>query len=115
MTGRLHFVPVSGLPYRGRVVVLLIDADDNEHTLRFTATLNQTMPGLFELSTPRRLPAARGSHTIRVTLDDGQSLGGEVGYVSYYRVTFSRPGAAHDRRGHSRRRSGAPGATTRGA
>lgn len=78
-------------PYRGLVDVVLIGADGSEHVERFPATLNETMPGLFELSTPHKLPAARGTHTICVTLDDGQSLGGDVGYVGDYGLTFSRP------------------------
>ncbi len=91
MTGRLHFVPVTGLPYRGAVVVLLLDADGNEHTLRFSSVLEEAMPGLFELSTPHRLPAQTGVHQIRVTLANGQSLGGTVGYVGEFGLTFSRP------------------------
>jgi hypothetical protein len=79
------------LPYRGLVDVVLIATDGREHRECFPAILNETMPGLFELSTPHRLPAARGSHTVRVTLDDGQSLGGDVGYVGDYGMTFSRP------------------------
>jgi hypothetical protein len=78
-------------PYSGPVDVVLIAADGSEHLERFPAILNETMPGLFELSTPHRLPAARGSHTVCVTLDDGQSLGGEVGYVGDYGLTFNRP------------------------
>ncbi|MNG31448.1 hypothetical protein D3C84_1172550 [compost metagenome] len=70
--------------------MVLIDASGAEHVERFAATLNKTMPGLFELSTPHKLPAARGSHTICVTLDDGGSLGGDVGYVGDYGLTFSR-------------------------
>jgi hypothetical protein len=79
------------LPYRGLVDVLLIGADGGEHRECFPAILNETMPGLFELSTPHKLPAARGSHTVCVTLDDGQSLGGDVGYVGDFGLTFSRP------------------------
>jgi len=81
-------------PYVGPVDVVLIDACGAEHVERFAATLNETMPGLFELSTPHKLPAARGSHTICVTLDDGRSLGGDVGYVGDYGLTFSRPRGA---------------------
>jgi hypothetical protein len=51
---------------------MMIDADDNEHTLRFAGTLNQKMPGFFELSTPNCLPAARCSHTICVTWTTGR-------------------------------------------
>jgi len=79
------------LPYRGLVDVVLIAADGREHRECFPAILNETMPGLFELSTPHKLPAARGSHTIRVILDDGQSLGGDVGYVGDFGLTFNRP------------------------
>jgi len=49
------------LPYRGLVDVVLIAVDGSEHRECFPAILNETMPGLFELSTPHRLPAARGS------------------------------------------------------
>jgi len=79
------------LPYRGMVNVVLISADGSEYVTCFPAILNETMPGLFELSTPHKLPAARGSHTIRVILDDGQSLGGDVGYVGDFGLTFNRP------------------------
>ncbi|MSU98438.1 hypothetical protein EB795_31740 [Pseudomonas mandelii] len=82
------------LPYRGLVDVLLIDAAGSEHQERFPAILNETMPGLFELSTPHKLPAARGSHTICVTLDDGRTLGGDVRHVSDYGLTFARPRGA---------------------
>jgi len=81
-------------PYRGMVEVLLIAPDGSEHRECFPAILNQTMPGLFELSTPHKLPAARGAHTICVTLDDGQTLGGDVGYVGDYGLTFSQPRGA---------------------
>jgi hypothetical protein len=79
------------LAYRGMVNVVLIAADGSEYVTCFPAILNETMPGLFELSTPHKLPAARGSHTIRVILDDGQSLGGDVGYVGDFGLTFNRP------------------------
>lgn len=78
------------LNYRGMVDVVLIGADGGEHVERFPAILDETMPGLFALSTPHKLPAARGTHTICVTLDDGQSLGGDVGHVSDYGLTFSQ-------------------------
>lgn len=82
------------LPYRGMVDVLLIAADGSEHRECFPAILHETMPGIFELSTPHRLPAARGSHTVCVTLNDGQSLGGDVGYVGDYGMTFTLPRGA---------------------
>jgi hypothetical protein len=64
------------LAYRGMVNVVLIAADGSEYVTCFPAILNETMPGLFELSTPHKLLAARGSHTIRVILGDGLSLRG---------------------------------------
>ena len=76
---------------------MLIGADGSNHVERFPAILNETLPNLFEMSTPHRLPAVRGSHTICITLDDGQTLSGDVGYVGYvgyvgdYGLTFSRP------------------------
>lgn len=82
------------LPYRGLVDVVLIAADGSEHRECIPAILNETMPGLFELSTPHRLPAARDSHTVRVTLDDGQSLSGAVGYVGDFSLTFNQPRGA---------------------
>jgi len=77
--------------FRGFVDVVLIGADGSNHVERFPAILNEILPGLFEMSAPHRLPAARGSHTICVTLDDGQTLNGDVGYVGDYGLTFSRP------------------------
>ncbi|QXH63828.1 hypothetical protein [Pseudomonas azerbaijanorientalis] len=77
--------------YRGFVDVVLVGADGSNHVERFPAILNETLPGLFEMSTPYRLPAARGSHTICITVDDGQTLSGDVGYVGDYGLTFSRP------------------------
>lgn len=77
--------------YSGFVDVVLIGADGSNHVERFPAILNETLPNLFEMSTPHRLPAVRGSHTICVTLDDGQTLSGDVGYVGDHGLTFSRP------------------------
>jgi hypothetical protein len=78
--------------YTGPVEVLLVDADGSEHIERFEATLNQTLPGLFELSTPHWLPAVRGIHTICVVLPDGNTISGDVGYVGQYGLTFTCTG-----------------------
>lgn len=77
--------------YRGLVDVVLIAADGSEHLESFTATLHETSPDLFEMTTPHKLPAVRGTHSLCVTLDDGRSLGGDVGYVDDDCLSFCRP------------------------
>jgi hypothetical protein len=79
------------LRYSGEVEVLLIDARGAEHLACFITALNETVPGLFDLSMPYRLPAAQGAQVICVTLDDGRSLGGDVGYIGTFGLTFSQP------------------------
>jgi hypothetical protein len=54
-------VALMTFSYRGFVDVVLIGADGSNHVERFPAILNETLPGLFEMSTPYRLPAARGA------------------------------------------------------
>ena len=60
---------------------MLIDALGAEHLACFATALNETVPGLFDLSTPYRLSAAQEAQSICVTLDDGRTLSGEVGDV----------------------------------
>lgn len=60
------------LAYRGMVNVMLIAADGSEYVTCFPAILNETMPGLFEMSTPHKLPAARGSRLAHDPRHPGQ-------------------------------------------
>lgn len=77
--------------YSGTVDAVFIDAAGAEHSARFTTVLDETMAHLFDLSTPRRLPAAQGAVTVCLTLDDGRSLGGDVQYIGDFGLTFTRP------------------------
>ena len=79
------------LSYSGEVEVVLIDALGAEHLEFFATALNETVPGLFDLSMPYRLSAALDAQSICLTLDDGRTLGGQVEYVGAFGLTFIRP------------------------
>lgn len=80
--------------YSGPVDAVFIDGAGGEHLARFSTVLDETMAGLFDLGTPRRLTEAQGAVTVCLTLDDGRSLGGDVAYVGEFGLTFTRPPAA---------------------
>lgn len=77
--------------YCGRVDVMLIDSDGSERLTSFVTVLNEIVPGVFELSTPLHLPTAGSVQSICLTLDDGQTLGGDVQVISNGGMTFTLP------------------------
>ncbi len=72
----------SVLSHSGEMEALLINAHYHRQG---------NVPGLFDLSMPYRLCVARDAQVICVSLDDGRSLGGDVGYVGTFGLTFSQP------------------------
>lgn len=77
-----------GFLYVGPARLAFTQADGGQATAAGSVTVNETMPGLFELTFAHDLPAAVGAVAIAIELPDGQALGGEVRYLARSSLTF---------------------------
>lgn len=79
------------LLYRGPLHVLFTDAQGQGQALELDSVLQEDMPGLYSLGLPPHLTQAQGAQRVCITLPDGRTFAGPVGYQAAQVLTFEVP------------------------